>query len=469
MGWGRKIIKRVSSLFRRSRRRRGYGWGGLLWIFRSGGTRGTFRFESDEVSVVGGGTFGFYVLRTLGSAGAVTVKVRSVDGTAIAGVDYTVIGPTTLTFSNGQTANVPVVVQVANPHVSKSFELEIYSAPGAAIDATYGTVEISIEPVPSTPGVASFSSYNYGQKESSTITIPVKRSGGSDGAVSIQFETLNGTAVAGVDYVSSSGGLNWDDGDVEDKLISVTLNAVGSDKYFFIRLYNPQGGIILASPYSINRATVTIYDVPPAAGYMGFALLGLQKEENTTLTVYVRRVGGKTGAVACNYITANDTAQSGVHYNLASGTLNWSDGDDADKSFTVQLLGVPSSGLRFTISLNTFTGGSAPWPGRDENSVIILNTGDPPVPPLLDDLVNEASEPCLFSEDSYGVDVMLFRQDTLVLPNNALASGVLGYNGGTDSFDHGLDLVNDDDSLLPSMALRHQVHEMTEGGAEEGS
>ena len=74
------------------------------------------------------------------------------------------------------------------------------------------------------------------------------RSGGSLGAVSIDYATEDGSAVAGDDYVETSGTLTWADGDMEDKVIAIPLvddDAEEGAEAFELALTNAGGGASL--------------------------------------------------------------------------------------------------------------------------------------------------------------------------------------------------------------------------------
>jgi len=102
-------------------------------------------------------------------------------------------------------------------------------------------------------------------KNAGTAVINVLRSGGSTGPVSVNYATTNGTALAGTDYVAASGTLNWADGDIAPKPVSVTLlnnPVITASKSFSLALSGPTYGVL--GPATAN--TVTIAEpVPPAA------------------------------------------------------------------------------------------------------------------------------------------------------------------------------------------------------------
>ncbi|HKV09298.1 MAG TPA: IPTL-CTERM sorting domain-containing protein [Thermoanaerobaculia bacterium] len=93
-----------------------------------------------------------------------------------------------------------------------------------------------------------------------TITITVTRTGGSEGAVSVSYLTINGTAVTPGDYAAVAGTLNWADGDAAPKTFQVTIVNDGVQEpteSFSVTIFNPQGGAALGSP---TTEVVTILD-----------------------------------------------------------------------------------------------------------------------------------------------------------------------------------------------------------------
>ncbi len=59
-------------------------------------------------------------------------------------------------------------------------------------------------------------------EDGGSVTLTLKRSGGSSGAVSVKWATVAGSAGSG-DFVASSGNVSWANGDSSDKSISVSL------------------------------------------------------------------------------------------------------------------------------------------------------------------------------------------------------------------------------------------------------
>jgi streptogramin lyase/Leucine-rich repeat (LRR) protein len=111
------------------------------------------------------------------------------------------------------------------------------------------------------PSILQFSSANYSVDENGgSVTITVTRSGGSQGAISIDYATSDYIATADSDYIATSGTLNWADGDATDKTITIDItddSKVESNETFIVGLSNVTGVAELGSP---NTAEVTITD-----------------------------------------------------------------------------------------------------------------------------------------------------------------------------------------------------------------
>ena len=74
------------------------------------------------------------------------------------------------------------------------------------------------------PGTIALTSATYSVGEAGpTVTITATRTGGSDGAVSVDYATSDGTATAGSDYTAASGTLNWSDGDAANKTFNISI------------------------------------------------------------------------------------------------------------------------------------------------------------------------------------------------------------------------------------------------------
>ncbi len=87
--------------------------------------------------------------------------------------------------------------------------------------------------------------------------ITVIRQGGSDGTVSVDYQTMGATAVAGTDFLPASGTLTFGPGDTQQSFTLTILNnpASISDRTLDVDLFNAVGGTIVVSP---NNEMLTI-------------------------------------------------------------------------------------------------------------------------------------------------------------------------------------------------------------------
>lgn len=103
--------------------------------------------------------------------------------------------------------------------------------------------EVSFDAV---PGFFEFSdTYLKVSKTVGTASIPVKRFGGVNGTVTVNYATSNSSALAGTHYTTASGTLTWADGDASPKSILVPITNTGTPqqpRQFRITLSSPSSG-----------------------------------------------------------------------------------------------------------------------------------------------------------------------------------------------------------------------------------
>ncbi|HYO15585.1 MAG TPA: choice-of-anchor Q domain-containing protein [Thermoanaerobaculia bacterium] len=129
-----------------------------------------------------------------------------------------------------------------------------------AVEVSPGTIQLAVNAV----------SVN---ETAGTVTITATRTGGTDGAVSVSYNTSDGTAVAPGDYAAAAGSLNWASGDGTPKTFQVTIvndTDDEADETFNATISNPQGGATLGA---ITTEVVTIVE-DGAAGVADIPTLG---------------------------------------------------------------------------------------------------------------------------------------------------------------------------------------------------
>jgi hypothetical protein len=99
-----------------------------------------------------------------------------------------------------------------------------------------------------------------------------------------------------------------------------------------------------------------------------------ENEEQATITV--TRTDSSDGAVSIDYAASDDTATAPDDYTQATGTLNWSDGENADKTFTINITddSTPENDENFIVSLDNPTGGAIL--GEPNTAVVTITDND---------------------------------------------------------------------------------------------
>lgn len=206
--------------------------------------------------------------RTGVTTAAATVLVSSANGTASTPSDYT-FTPVTVSWAAGDSANKTVNVTIVDDRVQEVTETVVFSLSNATGGDTIGadsTTTLSI--LDYEQGTLQFSNATFSVAENAgTASITVSRTNGSDGAVTVNYATVNGTAVAPAAFTATNGTLSFAQGDLS-KTISVSIidNTLGqSNKVFTVNLSAVTGGAVLGTQIS-TTVTIVNDDVDFTAG-----------------------------------------------------------------------------------------------------------------------------------------------------------------------------------------------------------
>jgi hypothetical protein len=251
-----------------------------------------------------------------------------------------------------------------------------------ATDPAGNTSEFSQCKAASAPGTLKFNTATYSKSEDGgAATITVTRTGGSGGAVSVQYATTDGTAKAGQDYATASGTLNFADGETFMTFdVQLTNDSVDEpDETVQLTLTNVAGGATLGQP---STATLTITDEDAAAqASIGDATVteGNSGTADAVFTVTLSAASGQSVSVL--FSTADGTASGGADFDPVSGTLTFAPGETS-KTVTVQVKGdmdvEPDE--TFLVKLDGVVGNTATV--ADGQGVgTIKNDDAPPAPP----------------------------------------------------------------------------------------
>ncbi len=172
---------------------------------------------------------GFTVLSATSSQGSVFI------GTGVVGASIGDLAP-------GGSATVTIVAQ---PTITGNY-LNSASATSDQIDTnpTNNTAGVAVG-VTNAPGVFQFSSPNYtAQENGGLVVLTVNRSAGNLGAVNVNYATADGTAVAGVNYKTSTGILTFAAGQTSATITIPIIDAgiINGNTAFSVTLSNATGG-----------------------------------------------------------------------------------------------------------------------------------------------------------------------------------------------------------------------------------
>lgn len=138
----------------------------------------------------------------------------------------------------------------------------------------------------------------------------------------VEYETQDGTASAGSDYVGKRGVLSFPPG-VDEQRFKIEIiddDIFEEDECFYIKLFNASKDTQILIP---QLATVMILD-DDHAGIFAFTQTHMEVTESVGICdLLVMRYSGARGVVKVPYWTEDDTAIAGVHYQAVQGELTF--------------------------------------------------------------------------------------------------------------------------------------------------
>jgi outer membrane autotransporter protein len=201
------------------------------------------------------------VNRTGDSDRAIAVSYTTQDGSATAGRDYQPVQGR-LQWAVGDITPKKFTISLIKDLEKEADEnLTILLTDPEQAVILQGKAELIIQDHKIT-GEVGFNPTTYTINEAShTVAIKVVRSAGSDGNLSVNYITQNGTAIAGQDYETTAGTLSWQNGESGEKEIVVKiLNDAQPEweKAFQVILTQPTNQASIIQTQAV--ATITIQD-----------------------------------------------------------------------------------------------------------------------------------------------------------------------------------------------------------------
>ena len=330
-------------------------------------------FVTDMYSVqqnVPGGMMFIEVMRQGSTRGSASVDLfTTTNGTAVAGMDYTTVS-NTLTFQPGDTSvklRIPILnnpLATMDTTVTMQLSNTFNTLLGVPNQAT-----LTILSSNSAPGQLRFSQTNYVVGEGDGfLYATIVRTNGHTGVVSVNFSTLPGSAIAGLDYVAANGSLTFNNGEIS-KAIPVQIlqqSRFNGNPSFSLVLSNATGGATLIGPTNVPATIMDnhvglwfsspFYVVPETAG---------------TISLSVFRQNGTNGDTTVQYATTNISATAGVNFVGTNGTLTFHAGDLV-KSIVLQVLHDPRVTGDLSFGVNLYNPGVPAQVGAPGLATVVL-------------------------------------------------------------------------------------------------
>jgi hypothetical protein len=183
---------------------------------------------------------------------------------------------------------------------------------------------------PTTNSTIQFSKPTYTSNETDVeAKITITRSGDLSNAATVQFVTMDGTAIAGVDYVAVDKRVTFDPEVSQlDVLIQLIDDSVVEDiKTVNLQLLDVEGSVLGDQ----DTAILEIHDddVMPALDSFIFEPDQYAARESDDLVILtVKRVGSLVGEATVDFAVTGGSAKNGLDYELMPGTLVFMDGED---------------------------------------------------------------------------------------------------------------------------------------------
>jgi Ca2+-binding RTX toxin-like protein len=324
---------------------------------------------TDAAAAEAGSNPGVYRISRNGSGGDATISLTTTGSTASPS-DYNLSGGSiagtppnfTVVIPNGQSfvdvTMTPVDDAISEASETLTFNLAPSGAYSIGANSSATVIITDNEPLPDLSiGNVSVAEGNSG---TTNATFVVNLSATSGQVVTVDYETSDGTAIAGSDYSDNFGILTFNPGETAKTItVSVTGDTLNeANETFQVTLSNPfNAGIGIGQ--DVGTGTITNDDPVANIGVSNTTITeGNTGTTNATFTVSLSAASGQV--VTVDYATADGAATLADNdYTSAAGTLTFNPGETV-KTITVGVTGdvFSETNETFTVNLSNAINGS---------------------------------------------------------------------------------------------------------------
>jgi VCBS repeat-containing protein len=414
--------------------------------------------DSADVAEGGSASFAVTITPTVVTGDTVTVNFNTVDGTALAGSDYTAASGT-LTFNEGESEqNIAVsTINDTDVEIPENFTAELTgftTLANANIANNSGACTILVDDA---YDISIADSADVTEGDSASFAVNITPAVVTGDTVTVDFTTVDGTALAGSDYTATGGTLTFIAGQsTQNILVNTTDDGdVEIPEVFTVEL---TGGSTLASGNILDStgACNITSDDPYAISVGDSADVAEGDSASYAVTITPAVVTGDT--VTVNFNTVDGTALAGSDYTAASGTLTFNEGEST-QNIAVSTINDTDVELpeNFTAELTGFTT-LASGNISDNSGACTILVDDPYDISIADsaDVAEGGSAsftvtvtPAVLAGDTLSVDYTTVDGTALAASDYTAASASLTFIGGESTKNIPVTTTDDGDVEIP--------------------
>ncbi|WP_316829641.1 Calx-beta domain-containing protein [Pedobacter aquatilis] len=301
-------------------------------------------------------TSGLFTFTMSNASSTNTIINFNVTGTATSGTDYSSIG-TSITIPAGQTS-VTLSVPVLDDNFAEPTETVILTMTGtnnSAITASSSPATVNITDNDAATVAINSVSVNEG---AGNATFTVTLTGNVQNAFTVNYTTVNGTALAGSDYTATTSSVTFPAGSLSGATQTFNIpiindNVAEPTETFTVNLTSVSAGAPVTIPAAGATGTGTIIDNDAAS----VAINSVTAAENVGNMVFtVTLTGNIQNALTLNYATSDNTALAGSDYTSKTGTITFPAGSVNGATQTISIAIIddnvrePSENFKVTLS-----------------------------------------------------------------------------------------------------------------------